>query len=87
MRVAVPSSVCRPLCGSSAERAEVPAGFSAGVSPPSPSPGAKTGLNTHAQTGEDVTLNHNLSCDLAVHTHAKTCLASVLMCMSMKRQV
>lgn len=86
MCFAVPLSVCRPLCGSSAERAEVPAGFSAGVSPPSPSPGAKTGLNTHAQTGKDVALHHNLSCDLAAHAHAKTRLALVLM-WDMKRQV
>lgn len=57
----VPLSVCRPLCGSSVEHVGGPVGSSAGVSPPSPSPGARIDLNTHGHTMIIHFLIYNLS--------------------------
>lgn len=46
---ALPSLVCHPLCDSSAGHVEGPTGSSAVASPPSLSPGAKSGLTTPQQ--------------------------------------
>lgn len=54
---AVPSLVCRPLCDSSAGHAEGPTGSSAVVSPPSLSPGARSGLTNNDKIRTGLTLS------------------------------
>lgn len=82
----VPLSVYHPLCGSSAGRAGGQAGSFAGVSQPSPSPGAKIGLeynysvfyqtftNTHP-----VSLGYMRSCDVVSLIYA------ILICKTNRR--